>query len=171
MAGARCPAAPVAPKCAGIAKLGSMFKNTIKIPVEWGHCDPARIVFYPNYFFWFDQATRHLFDRAGFSYEVMLDEYKTVGLPLVDAHAEFLAPTRFGDEIEVTSHVSEWRRKMTPQKTAARIPTAQKSSPPSVPCTTPTMSVNYSRGKSHPNSRPGSTSWPHMLRKYNLAAD
>lgn len=88
-----------------------MFKNTIKIPVEWGHCDPARIVFYPNYFFWFDQATRHLFDRAGFSYEVMLDAYKTVGLPLVDAHAEFLTPTRFGDEIEITSHVSEWRRK------------------------------------------------------------
>ena len=88
-----------------------MIKNTIKIPVEWGHCDPARIVFYPHYFFWFDQGTRHLFDRVGLSYEVMLDEYKTVGLPLVDAHAEFLSPTRFGDEIEITSHVSEWRRK------------------------------------------------------------
>ena len=88
-----------------------MIKNTIKISVEWGHCDPARIVFYPHYFFWFDQATRHLFDKAGLSFEVMLDEYKTIGLPLVDAHAEFLAPTRFGDEIEVTSHVSEWRRR------------------------------------------------------------
>ncbi len=88
-----------------------MIKNTIEIPVEWGHCDPARIVFYPNYFFWFDQATRHLFDRVGLSYEVMLDEYKTIGLPLVDAHAEFLSPTRFGDDIEITSHVSEWRRR------------------------------------------------------------
>lgn len=88
-----------------------MLKNTIKIPVEWGHCDPARIVFYPNYFFWFDQSTRHLFARVGLGYEVMLDEYNMVGLPLVDAHAEFLAPTRFGDEIEITSYVSEWRRK------------------------------------------------------------
>lgn len=88
-----------------------MIKNTIQIPVEWGHCDPARIVFYPNYFFWFDQATRHLFGSVGLGYEVMLDTYKTVGLPLVDAQAEFLSPTRFGDEIEITSHVSEWRRK------------------------------------------------------------
>jgi 4-hydroxybenzoyl-CoA thioesterase len=88
-----------------------MIKNTIKILVEWGHCDPARIVFYSNYFFWFDQGTRHLFDKVGLGFEVMLDEYKTIGLPLVDAHAEFLAPTRFGDEIEITSHVSEWRRK------------------------------------------------------------
>jgi 4-hydroxybenzoyl-CoA thioesterase len=52
-----------------------------------------------------------LFDKVGLGFEVMLDEYKTIGLPLVDAHAEFLAPTRFGDEIEITSHVSEWRRK------------------------------------------------------------
>jgi len=88
-----------------------MFKNTITIPVEWGHCDPAKIVFYPNYFVWFDHGTRHLFERAGVGYEVMLDEYKTVGLPLVDASAKFLSPSQFGDTIDITSHVSEWRRR------------------------------------------------------------
>lgn len=88
-----------------------MVRNTITIPIEWGHCDPARIVFYPNYFSWFDQGTRHLFDRVGLGYKIMLDEYKTIGLPLVDAHAEFLSPSRFGDEISVTSFVSEWRRR------------------------------------------------------------
>jgi 4-hydroxybenzoyl-CoA thioesterase len=88
-----------------------MLKNTIKIPVEWGHCDPAKIVFYPNYFVWFDHGTRHLFERAGVGYKVMLDEYKTVGLPLVDAHAKFLAPSQFGDNLEITSHVSEWHRR------------------------------------------------------------
>lgn len=88
-----------------------MFKNTIRIPVEWGHCDPAKIVFYPNYFVWFDHGTRHLFEHAGVGYEVMLDEYKTVGLPLVDAHAKFLSPSQFGDDLEITSHVSEWRRR------------------------------------------------------------
>jgi 4-hydroxybenzoyl-CoA thioesterase len=88
-----------------------MRSNTIKIPVEWGHCDPAKIVFYPNYFVWFDHGTRHLFESAGVGYEVMLDEYKTVGLPLVDAHAKFLSPSQFGDDLEITSHVSEWRRR------------------------------------------------------------
>ena len=85
--------------------------DTIRIAVEWGHCDPARIVYYPNYFTWFDHGTRHLFERAGLSYEVMLDEYRTLGLPLVDAKAEFLLPSRFGDTIEVTSRIAEWRRK------------------------------------------------------------
>jgi 4-hydroxybenzoyl-CoA thioesterase len=88
-----------------------MLTNTIRVPIEWGHCDPARIVFYPNYFIWFDHATRHLFDRAGMGYETMVETYGTVGMPIVDAHAEFLLPSRFGDTIEVTSHIGEWRRK------------------------------------------------------------
>ena len=88
-----------------------MFKNTITIPIEWGDCDPAKIGFYPNYFVWFDHGTRPLFERAGVGYEVMLDEYKTVGLPLVDASAKFLSPSQFGDTLEITSHVSAWRRR------------------------------------------------------------
>lgn len=88
-----------------------MLKNTIRIPVEWGHCDPARIVYYPNYFTWFDHATRHLFDRAGMGYDELVAAYGTVGMPIVDARAEFHLPSRFGDEIEITSHISEWRRK------------------------------------------------------------
>ena len=28
------------------------------VAVHWGDTDPARIVFYPNYFEWFDQSTR-----------------------------------------------------------------------------------------------------------------
>lgn len=105
-----------------------MLKNTIQIPVEWGHCDPAKIVFYPNYFVWFDHGTRHLFERVGLSYEVMLDEYKTVGLPLVDAHAKFLSPSQFGDTIELTSHVSEWRRRtlvVTHEVANAGVPAVQ----------------------------------------------
>lgn len=90
---------------------GEWLSNTIAIAIEWGHCDPARIVFYPNYFTWFDQGTRHLFDAAGLTFQAMLDEYRTVALPLVDAHAEFLRPSRFGDTIEVTSTIAEWRRK------------------------------------------------------------
>ena len=33
-----------------------------------------------------------------------------VGIPLVDAGARFLAPARFGDVVEMTSQVSEFRR-------------------------------------------------------------
>ena len=85
--------------------------HTHIVSVEWGHCDPASIVFYPNFFTWMDQATRHLFESAGLGWQTLVDEFGVVGLPLVDARAEFVSPVRFGDVLEVTTHVGEWRRK------------------------------------------------------------
>ena len=41
----------------------------------------------------------------------LMDQYGVVGLPIVDAHAEFLYPSRYGDVIEVSSWISEWREK------------------------------------------------------------
>ena len=41
----------------------------------------------------------------------LMMEFGVVGLPIVDAHSEFLAPSSYGDMIEVTSWVSEWRDK------------------------------------------------------------
>ena len=40
-----------------------------------------------------------------------MKEFGVVGLPIVDDHSEFLAPSSYGDMIEVTSWVSEWRDK------------------------------------------------------------
>ena len=88
-----------------------MLKYTLTIQISWGHCDPAKIVFYPNYFIWFDQSTHHLFDKAGVNMGDLMDQYGVVGLPIVDAHAEFIYPSKYGDEIEVTSWISEWREK------------------------------------------------------------
>ena len=86
-------------------------KNEIEIPVEWGDTDQAAIVFYPNYFRWFDIGTRHLLDAAGVPYEVLQSEFGLVGLPLVEANSRFLSPIRFGDTVRLTSYVSFWRRK------------------------------------------------------------
>jgi len=88
-----------------------MLKNTISVKIGWGHCDPAKIVFYPNYFIWFDQSTHLLFDKAGINMSDLMKEFGVIGLPIVDAHAEFLSPSKYNDEIEVTSWISKWRGK------------------------------------------------------------
>ena len=88
-----------------------MLKYALTIQISWGHCDPAKIVFYPNYFIWFDQSAHHLFDKAGANMSDLMDQYGVVGLPIVDAHAEFINPSKYGDEIEVTSWISEWSAK------------------------------------------------------------
>ena len=87
-----------------------MFTNRKKIHIEWGDCDPAGIVYYPRYFAYFDNCTAALFEAAGLPKHEMLRHYQIVGIPMVDTRARFLAPSRYGDEVEVESCIIEWRR-------------------------------------------------------------
>jgi 4-hydroxybenzoyl-CoA thioesterase len=36
-----------------------------KVNVEFGDCDPAKIVWFPNYFKWLDAASRNFFVKCG----------------------------------------------------------------------------------------------------------
>lgn len=85
-----------------------MKTNIYRLSVEWGDADPARIVFYPKYFTWFDAATRSLFVNAGFAIPEIYDEHGVIGMPIAEANAKFIAPSKFADELEVHSSVSEW---------------------------------------------------------------
>jgi 4-hydroxybenzoyl-CoA thioesterase len=87
-----------------------MLTNRKKIHIEWGDCDPAGIVYYPRYFAYFDNCTAALFEAAGLPKHDMLRHYQIVGIPMVDTRARFLAPSRFGDDVEVESCITEWRR-------------------------------------------------------------
>jgi 4-hydroxybenzoyl-CoA thioesterase len=79
--------------------------------IEWSHCDPAGIVFNPRFFEFFDWGTWILFETAlGVKPSDLAATFGIVGIPLVDAGARFLAPARFGDVVELTSQVSEFRR-------------------------------------------------------------
>jgi len=82
-----------------------------KVYVHWGDTDPAKIVFYPNYFMWFDESALHLFDSAGFGWNAMMEKYGSPGMPIVETKANFLSPCRFGDEIVVESGISKWNEK------------------------------------------------------------
>jgi 4-hydroxybenzoyl-CoA thioesterase len=81
-----------------------------KIDIEWGDCDPAQIVHFPRYFFFFDACTAALFKKAGLFKRKMLQTYQIVGIPLVDVRASFMAPSRFGDVVVVDSEIVEWGR-------------------------------------------------------------
>jgi 4-hydroxybenzoyl-CoA thioesterase len=79
--------------------------------IEWGHCDPAGIVFNARYFEFFDANTWIMFERAlGVKAFAWPNAYGALGIPLVDSGARFLAPTRFGDTVEITSQVTAFRR-------------------------------------------------------------
>ncbi|MBU1307836.1 MAG: acyl-CoA thioesterase [Alphaproteobacteria bacterium] len=88
-----------------------MFSNTRSVEIEFGDCDPAGIVFYPNYFRMFDASTAHLFEAAlGMKKIVWLNTFDIVGIPMVDTGAKFIKPSRFGDVVRIVTTITELRR-------------------------------------------------------------
>jgi 4-hydroxybenzoyl-CoA thioesterase len=78
--------------------------------IEWAHCDPAGIVFNSRFFEFFDWGTWCLFAAALGRTPPELSGSLGIIMPLVDASARFLAPACFGDLVEHTSQISEFRR-------------------------------------------------------------
>jgi len=86
------------------------FLSQRQFTIEWGHCDPAGIVFNGRFFEFFDWGTWSLFEAAlGVKALDLAGAFGIIGIPLVDVRARFLAPARFGDVVELTSQVSEFR--------------------------------------------------------------
>lgn len=79
------------------------------IRVEWGHCDPARIIYNPNYFRWMETGIHLLFGAAGINIEKLTEEdHDFRAVPLVNTEAAFLAPARIGDFVTHTIWISRW---------------------------------------------------------------
>jgi 4-hydroxybenzoyl-CoA thioesterase len=82
-----------------------------QLTVEWGQCDPAGIVFNSRFFEMFDTSTWMLFEAAlGVKPHELAKTFGIIGIPLVDARANFIAPAKFGDVVEIASRVAEFRR-------------------------------------------------------------
>ena len=96
--------------CRVLQRKKLMFVNRIRIRVEFGDCDPANIVFFANYFRWFDQCTSALFRAAGLPLDELFKSHGVIGIPLVEAHARFFIPSKYGDELIAESCVTEWKQ-------------------------------------------------------------
>lgn len=80
--------------------------STMTVTVQWGDCDPAQIVFYPNYFYWFDSATQMLLQHVVMPKRDLLERYGIIGFPLVEASARFVRPSRVGQDIAIESVIA-----------------------------------------------------------------
>jgi len=80
-----------------------MFKTSVTI--EWGDCDEAGIVFYPNYFYWMDCSFQRLLRARGLSQREVRKRFGAV-TPITQAHADFTAPARYDDALDITVSVT-----------------------------------------------------------------
>lgn len=88
-----------------------MFSQITQVHIEFGDCDPAGIVYYPNYFRFFDNATASMLSAAfGKEKRNWLEHYGIAGIPMVDTGARFLKPSTFGDSVEIHSEITELGR-------------------------------------------------------------
>ena len=78
--------------------------------VEWGDCDDAGIVFYPNYFYWLDCTWQRWLRAKGLSQRELKRRFG-VATPLMDVGCNFTAPASYDDELVVTGKVTEWKEK------------------------------------------------------------
>jgi 4-hydroxybenzoyl-CoA thioesterase len=75
---------------------------TFSTPVRFADVDHAGIVYYPRFFHYFHLAFEELFrERLGARAYVELLDRDRVGFPAVRAEADYHAPLRFGDTVEL----------------------------------------------------------------------
>jgi YbgC/YbaW family acyl-CoA thioester hydrolase len=78
--------------------------------IEWGDCDEAGIVFYPNYFYWLDCTFQRWLRDRGLSQRELKRRFGVV-TPLVDAGAKFRGPARYDDVLRIDALVETWETK------------------------------------------------------------
>ncbi|TFZ00858.1 acyl-CoA thioesterase [Ramlibacter henchirensis] len=79
--------------------------------IRFSDCDPAGIVFYPQYFVMFNSVVEDWFNGPlGVGYQHLVVE-RRVGLPTVRLEAEFKAVSRFGDPVVLTLDVERLGRR------------------------------------------------------------
>ena len=87
------------------------FVSRLNFTIQWGQCDPSGIVFNSRFFEYFDWGTWTLFEAAlGVKRHELFAAFDIIGMPLVDVSTRFLQPAWFGDAVELTSQVAEFRR-------------------------------------------------------------
>ena len=70
------------------------------IQIEFNHCDPAGIVFYPRYFEMTNSVIENFFaDVVGRSFADMHLGAQQNGVPTARIECDFMAPSRLGDKV------------------------------------------------------------------------
>jgi 4-hydroxybenzoyl-CoA thioesterase len=88
-------------------------KTTVfEVSVMFGDCDPAGIVFFPNFLKWMDASSHHFFIQCGLPPFRELEKARgIVGHPLLEISTRFKRPATYGDRLQVRTSVVEWGRK------------------------------------------------------------
>ena len=70
-----------------------------RVRVRYAETDKMGVVYYANYFVWFEVGRTDLLREGGWNYREM--EAEGFGLPVIEAHCTYRAPAKYDDDIDV----------------------------------------------------------------------
>jgi len=71
------------------------------VRVRYAETDTMGVVYYANYFVWFEVGRTDLLRRSGWSYREM--ELEGFSLPVIEAHCDYKQPARYDDDLEIST--------------------------------------------------------------------
>jgi 4-hydroxybenzoyl-CoA thioesterase len=84
--------------------------------VTFGDCDPAGIVFFPNFSRWMDSASLDFFMQCGVPpWRELVKTRGIVGTPLLEINTKFVKSATYGETLKIATHIEEWRAKVIVQ--------------------------------------------------------
>ncbi len=78
--------------------------TTTTVRVRYAETDSMGVVYYANYFVWFEVARTDWIRAHGWTYREM--EEAGFILPVIEADCRYRRPARYDDEVEIRTHAS-----------------------------------------------------------------
>ena len=72
-----------------------------RVRVRYAETDRMGVVYYANYFVWFEVGRTDWLRQTGWTYREM--ERDGISLPVIEAQCEYRQPARYDDEIEIAT--------------------------------------------------------------------
>ena len=88
-----------------------------EVTVQFGDCDPAGIVFYPNFQRWMDAASLSFFMQCGVPpWRELVKSRGIVGTPLLEIATKFVTAATYAETLTIATHVESWNTKAFVQR-------------------------------------------------------
>ena len=93
---------------------GCVARTTLhSVDVQFGDCDPAGTVFFPNFSRWMDAASLSFFMQCGLPpWRELVKTRGIVGTPLLEINARFIGAATYGRILLITTQIEAWRTKV-----------------------------------------------------------
>ncbi len=83
------------------------------VNVMFGDCDPAGIVFFPNFAKWMDASSLNFFMQCGVPpWRELVKTTGIIGTPLLEINTKFMRPATYGETLQIHTSIIEWREKV-----------------------------------------------------------